>query len=493
MNEDKPARIAVIGAGAAGWSAAAVLAGKCKDRALVTVFEARDRIGGRIHTVDASTVLNGANESSPVVDLGAQWSHNHKVSVIAELLDEAGLEISVPESWSMDKEALIMWKKHFPDVSEEEVRNLDKWSEPLISHVSLRWDLICKEEGLDIRKTSVLDVLKYCLRSDIIQAWLKENRPLIPVPSEAAIALCFEHQRNLMSNFFGIEAQHTSYESLDPDEGEHEHRVVTNGFIRLINMLRRRSEGSLRALKLSSVVSGVKAMGEEVLVTWNSDDEVFEEVYDYVVVTLPLGVLKLGRVTFDPPLPEPISTSIDRLAVGLLHKTIVLFSADEWSKVSLPGTRILYPSDHAHTFSFILHLGEEAFHGPGLYGYAAYACYPWAAVAEELSDEELSALFMIELSRALEQTGKPSAVSSLPKPCRLVTTSWLSDPFSCGAYSAQSVDSPLSDFDAFSETPYGHVYFAGEHCQSEMYGCVTAAIDTGNRAGEKIAKKMEIF
>ena len=422
---------------------------------------------------------------SPVVDLGAQWSHNHKDSVIAKLLEEAGMKISVPESWSMDNEALIMWKQRFPDVSELEVEYLEKWSEPIISHTILKWELICKEEGLDIRKTSVLDVLHYCLREDVIQAWLKENKSTIPAPSEAAIALCLEHQLNLMSNFFGIEAQHTSYESLDPDEGEHEHRVVTNGFVRLINLLQRRAEGSLSALHLNSIVSSVKSRGDKVLVAWKCDDRVLEEVYDYVVVTLPLGVLKQGKVVFDPPLPKPIATSIGRLAVGLLHKTVVLFSQEDWDKVSLPRTRILYPSDHANTFSFILNLGEEAYHGPGLYGYAAYACYPWAGDAEKLSDQELSVLFMKELSRALEQKGKASAIASLPQPRLLMTTSWLNDPFSCGGYSAQSVQSCLSDFDAFSETPYGRVYFAGEHCQSEMYGCVTAALETGYKAGRR--------
>ena len=308
-------------------------------------------------------------------------------------------------------------------------------------------------------------------------------------------ALCLEHQKNLYSNFFGIEAQHTAYESLDPAEGDHEHRVVTNGFIRLIKLLRRRAEKSLHALHLNSVVISVKSKGEEeVVVTWEDKQkgEVCKEVFDFVIVTLPLGVLKQGNVSFYPPLPPPISSSIERLGVGLLHKTVVLFSPEDWAKVSLPGTRILYPSDHTRTFSFILNLGEKEYHGPGLHGYAAYACYPWAATAETLSDEVLSTLLMQELARALEQTGKRASGCDcdLPSPSSVITTEWLNDPYACGSYSAQTVGSHLSDFDAFSETDYGRVYFAGEHCQAEMYGCVSSALETGRNAGAKIARRI---
>ena len=44
--------------------------------------------------------------------------------------------------------------------------------------------------------------------------------------------------------------------------------------------------------------------------------EVFES--DFVVITVPLGVLKTGSISFSPPLPASISGAISRLAMGLL-------------------------------------------------------------------------------------------------------------------------------------------------------------------------------
>jgi len=72
-------RIAIIGAGMAGLAAAHQLAGAGKD---VTIFEARDRIGGRLWTSD---------ELGPPLDLGASWIHSPIGNPLTELADELGL------------------------------------------------------------------------------------------------------------------------------------------------------------------------------------------------------------------------------------------------------------------------------------------------------------------------------------------------------------------------------------------------------------------
>ena len=73
-------RIAIIGAGMSGLSAAHLLTNEGRD---VTVFEGRDRIGGRIWT-DRS--LGAA------VDLGATWIHGPIGNPITALADKAGLK-----------------------------------------------------------------------------------------------------------------------------------------------------------------------------------------------------------------------------------------------------------------------------------------------------------------------------------------------------------------------------------------------------------------
>jgi monoamine oxidase len=51
---------------------------------------------------------------------------------------------------------------------------------------------------------------------------------------------------------------------------------------------------------------------------------------DRVIVTVPLGVLKAGTITFDPPLPEAKRNAIERLGFGLLNKVMVAFDKPFW-------------------------------------------------------------------------------------------------------------------------------------------------------------------
>ena len=114
-----------------------------------------------------------------------------------------------------------------------------------------------------------------------------------------------------------------------------------------------------------------------------------------------------------------------------------------------------------------------------------------------MSKEELTERFMVLLEEAIAETrGGRSATraddreGSLPAPETVLVSSWLKDPHALCGYSAQQAGSLLSDFDAFSKTPYGKVYFAGEHCQSEMYGCVQAALCSGYKAADSIKKSL---
>lgn len=56
------------------------------------------------------------------------------------------------------------------------------------------------------------------------------------------------------------------------------------------------------------------------------------QVYDAVIVTLPLGVLKRNSVVFDPPLPERKMRSIEKLGMGTLDKVYLLFDEPFWDR-----------------------------------------------------------------------------------------------------------------------------------------------------------------
>ena len=80
--------VAIIGAGAAGVAAARALGGAPLD---VVVLEARDRIGGRAHTVDR----DGSG-----LDMGCGWLHSADENVLAALAEDEGFGLDrTPPPW----------------------------------------------------------------------------------------------------------------------------------------------------------------------------------------------------------------------------------------------------------------------------------------------------------------------------------------------------------------------------------------------------------
>ena len=90
MTDNLPASldIAIIGAGAAGIAAARAL--RCRGLA-VTVIEARDRVGGRAHTVQAAGFP---------LDMGCGWLHSADENPLAALVEPQGLTLDrTPPPW----------------------------------------------------------------------------------------------------------------------------------------------------------------------------------------------------------------------------------------------------------------------------------------------------------------------------------------------------------------------------------------------------------
>src|SRR6202049_4292670 len=74
--------IAIVGAGAAGIGAARRLAGK--GSVSVLVLEARDRVGGRVHTIEPSGFP---------LDRGAEWLHSADRNPLSPIARELGFSI----------------------------------------------------------------------------------------------------------------------------------------------------------------------------------------------------------------------------------------------------------------------------------------------------------------------------------------------------------------------------------------------------------------
>ena len=120
------------------------------------------------------------------------------------------------------------------------------------------------------------------------------------------------------------------------------------------------------ALSLNSVVESISHGEDGVTVSVAGREPL---MFDAVVVTLPLGVLKVGSVRFEPPLPEAKQEAIERLGMGLLDKLYLVFDEAFWDPqvpwIVTPDTG-LAPGYFNQWFSLVPSTGAPvlcAFHG----------------------------------------------------------------------------------------------------------------------------------
>lgn len=558
----KKVRVCIVGAGASGFAVASRLASDVN----VTILEARDRVGGRLHSVDvdgeALKLQTEEKEDEEIIELGAQWCHYTEMgpsrnASLRICRESAGIALSIPESWTMKENSLVLSKTKYPSVTAEQKAQTDEWVDKVINDIVLKWELYAKApefiaimKSCGIDPTFALDIsaselLQIALSPENVKRYFaeeeanKEEKKQYTIPSDDVMKLCFEMQENLFANYFGLEGSNVSWRSLDDySEDEHastaaisgsddlpdSHRVIIGGYFKIIRTLARRANLSAdkvyhqhdsprdtNAVILNAEVTSILQHHDGNLqVTYvdsnakrkyhnNGHQQVYSDCFDYVVCCVPLGVLKNNSIHFHPPLPSSISHSIDALEMGLLHKVILLWTEADWHSAwnvtAASKYRIIYPVDHKNTFSFVLNLHDQDYHHSSIRGFAFYSAPPFALKAEHMSEDELinQALAVLQLAYKENTGSAPNNMIRIPKPHKVMTTSWLRDPYSLGGYSAQTKRADLSDFDSFrpENCDYGgHVFFAGEHCQSDEYGCVQAALDSGYRASDEILRRI---
>lgn len=264
--------VIVIGAGMAGLAAAQRLR---TEGAQVVVLEARDRIGGRVHT-DHSL-------ASHPVELGAEYIHGDRV-ITWDLLDAAGINETIP-TFTDDRHLAVYTDERL--LQYPEAFDLDGWA--LLERLeNARWP-----------------------RHDLSLAdWLGED---IPAWVNHSIASDYATDVDQLGLMGFLEATYAG-------DGEGDARIAA-GYGRLVESL---ADGL--DIRLNNIVERITYTTDGATVT--TDTDTYRA--DAVIVTLPLGVLKAGAVVFDPPLPEAKHDAITRLGAGMVNKIVLKFDTPFW-------------------------------------------------------------------------------------------------------------------------------------------------------------------
>ena len=183
---------------------------------------------------------------------------------------------------------------------------------------------------------------------------------------------------------------------------------------------------------------------------------------DAVVISVPASVTDL--ITFDPPLPEAKARALAAVRYGTA------------AKLFLPLERATAPSatlcvrDRFWTFTQLSPDG-----GP-LPVAASFAGSPLA------------------LERLAVDRGTDTWIASVAdirpdltiRPADAVMSTWATDPWVRGAYSARSCSSEMDD--AALAVPVGPLHFAGEHTAGEWHALMEGALRSGYRAAAELTE-----
>jgi len=183
--------------------------------------------------------------------------------------------------------------------------------------------------------------------------------------------------------------------------------------------------------------------------------------FDAAIVTIPLPHLR--EFPFSPALPQERLAALGRMTMGNAAKAHIRLTATGptsavlavrdlfwcWTLTGLDGTVVPVLNTFAGSPESVSRLDTD--NGPGT----------WAnRLADIRTDLEL------DLTSA-------------------VVTTWHTDPWARGAYTADTVRQRLGDVDIFS-APLGCLYFAGEHTAGEWSGLMEGALRTGSRAATEL-------
>ena len=411
--------VIIVGAGISGLAAAAELG--AKGFADVVILEARDRIGGRIWT----DTIGG----DVPIDLGASWIHGVKGNPISTIASDNRITTS-PTDYDNDV-------VHFHGGG--------------------------KPPG---RAEAIFDAFSAFARKRPRASLASAYRSYVTASAlDGRERRYLAHQLNTtIEHEFGADVAELSFESIIGGNAFRGRDVVfPGGYGQILDALVPGLD-----IRCADAVTSIDHADSPIIVTTASGAT---HEASAVIVTLPLGVLKEGTVSFHPPLPAPKQRAIELLGMGVLNKTCLLFDEVFWDEdAEIIGYVGPVPGQWAETLNL--------YPATGLPLLMMFNAASVATELERLSDSDTVAQAVAALT---EMHG------SIPQPRDTRVTRWSSDPWSRGAYSYVPIDASIEQYAELGQPIDNRLLFAGEATTKDYPATVHGAYLTGKRAAAQLA------
>ncbi|MDW3205449.1 MAG: NAD(P)/FAD-dependent oxidoreductase [Alphaproteobacteria bacterium] len=416
--------VIVVGAGVAGLGAARALKNQ---GATVIVLEAKDKIGGRLSTDWA------LGDDAPF-EVGAGWIHGPSDENPAkQLTDAVGSTYFVT-----DDDNLTVFSADGTEWDDEEVEEVaEEWAEAI-------WKVDSELEYNDRR--SLRDAIR-----DLYPSALNEPGVLW------ALSAFTEFSK-------GAPIEDLSAVYHDDDEVyDGADVVVANGYDSLLAPL---AEGL--DIRTGTPVEWIwYDEGEGVEVGFG--DEKIEG--DYVICSVPLGVLKKGAIEFEPALPSDVQSDIDGLGFGSVTKLALKFERPFWDiETQYFGIITEEKGRWNYWLNYRTFSKENVLLGLSVGAYAP--------VADAMTDEQMKA-DGLEVLRGVWG-------DAVAEPTQMLATHWSLDPYALGAYAYPRPGGRPSQFNDLQDPIEDRLFLCGEHTTFEYAGTIHGAYMSGLRAAEAV-------
>jgi len=425
--------VVIVGGGAAGLMAARLLSKRGKK---VYLLEARDRLGGRIHTIEDPL-------HPGYLEMGAEFIHGD-LPVTQQLLKEAGIVYhkTKGEMWTL-----------MDGVLEKGDNSNPGWQNLLNKLKDVKKDL------------PFIDFLNQYFPGSSFE----ELRA-----AACSYAIGFDTADPADVSTFALREEWLNGEDAP------EYRIK-EGCKSLIDFLAKDSLSAGAVIELNSVVTTIDWHREAINV--KTADGLMYTCTD-IIITLPLGVLKalpskIGAITFKPDLPH-YQAALAKMRMGFVVKIIMEFSFPFWNDLTqMKGkdmTNMQFVFSNAIIPTWWTLSPDKR---PILTG--------WIGGLEALHLGELPKAELIKKAlKSLSEIFNLTAQQLNKELTKFHIVDWNSDPFTRGSYSYTTVETKKA-FQMFEILHDKSIYFAGEAFYRGPYmGTVEAALTSGMEVADKI-------